>query len=162
MRRRGNSLQAVLWWAGYTIAGVWVHKTVPGIDVFAPGIVLSMQEQGGFRTFWLGFVWILVLEGMGNLPFGYGVAWYSMLVAFFIAGRWLFEARSILFMCVIGLGLGVLHPALTWFVCMLGGIAFPMREAVLEGVLQAVVFPIAWVFADKLFPRGLRQDVAPL
>lgn len=153
---------ALLWWGSYTLIGIWAQKLVPGIDVFAPGIVLSMQEQGGLRTFWLAFAWILLIEGMGNLPFGYGIAWYGLLGTFYIVGRWLFEARSVLFMCLLGAGLGVLHPLLMYGLGRLANLQVPMDAAIMEGVIQAVSFPAIWVLIDRLFPKRLRQDVRPL
>ncbi len=157
-----NNILAVLWWAGYTIAAVWAQKVVPGVDFLAPGIVLSMQEEAGCRTVWLAVLWILLQEGMGSLPFGYGIAWYGLLGIFYIVGRWLFEARSILFMCLLGVGLGVLHPLLTYGLASLANLAEPLEMPIVEGVLQAMLFPIVWVMADRLFPKKLRQDVKPL
>ncbi len=157
-----SRLAAVLWWGTYTVLGVWAQKVLPGVDFLAPGIVLSMQENGGYRTGWLAFAWILLLEGMGNLPFGYGIAWYGLLATFYIVGRWLFEARSFLFMCLLGIGLGVLHPLLMYGLGELANLEVPLRSAAMEGVAQAVLFPIIWAIADRLFPKGLRQDVRPL
>ena len=157
-----NNLAAALWWGGYTVLGVWAQRLVPGVDFLAPGIVLSMQEQGGVRTVWLAVIWILLLEGTGNLPFGYGVAWYGSLIAFYVVGRWLFEARSFLFMCLLGLGLGALHPVLLYFFSSLADLVVPMTSALVEGVIQALVFPLVWLAADNFFPKGLRQDVKPL
>lgn len=99
---------------------------------------------------------------MGNLPFGYGVAWYGLLAVFYIVGRWLFEARSILFMCLLGVGLGVLHPLLMYSLGSLANLKMPFQIAIMEGIVQAATFPVIWMLADRLFPKGLRQDVRPL
>jgi len=159
---QSGSLLAFLWWTGYTIVGVWAQKYVPGIDFFASGIVLSLQEQSGHRTLWLACLWILLLEGMGNLPFGYGVAWYGLLFVFYILGRWLFERRSILFMCLLGLGLGCLHIILSYSLTRLANMAVPMHSVMIEGALQVLIFPVIWLLADWLYPKRLRQDVKPL
>ncbi len=154
-----NSILAITWWAAYTVLGVWAQRIVPGVDILAPGIILSMQEETGHRTIWLAIIWILLLEGMGNLPFGYGLAWYGLLAMFYIVGRWLFEARSILFMVLLGVGLGVLHPLLVYSLSSLGNLNVPIQPLILEGAVQAIVFPIVWLTADQLFPKRLRQDV---
>lgn len=157
-----SSFVAIFWWAAYTVLGVWAQRIVPGVDFLAPGIVLSMQEQAGHRTLWLAAAWILLQEGVGNLPFGYGIVWYGLLIAFYIVGRWLFEARSILFMCLLGLGLGVLHPVLLYALGSLAELVVPMDSVMMEGAVQAATFPVVWLAADRLFPKRLRQDVRPL
>ncbi len=157
-----NNALAILWWAAYTGIGVWAHRTIPGIDFFAPGIILSLHEQGGKRTALLAAIWILLIEGAGNLPFGYGLAWYGLLVTLFFAGQWLFEPRSILFMIILGAGLGVLHPAVIYGLSSLANLKVALNPLLIEGAMQAVAFPTIWIIADKLFPKRLRQDVRPL
>ncbi|MBG0790154.1 MAG: hypothetical protein H0S80_06610 [Desulfovibrionaceae bacterium] len=157
-----NNVLAILWWAAYTVIGVWAHRTLPGIDFFAPGLILSLQEQSGGRTALLALVWMLLAEGTGSLPFGYGLAWYGLLAVMFFSGRWLFEARSFLFMCLIGLGLGLLHPALTLGLSSLAQLKVSLERLVLEGAMQTAAFPLVWLAADNLFPKRLRQDARPL
>ena len=158
-----NSLLAFFWWGAYTVLAVWAQRAWPGIDFFAPGIILSLQEEEtGKRTAILGVVWILIMEGAGSLPFGYGLAWYGLLAAFYFTGRWLFEARSILFMALLGLILGRLHPALIYGLSSLSNLKVVMRPVWIEGAVQAVAFPLIWAAADYFFPKRLRQDVAPL
>ncbi|MFH1915095.1 MAG: hypothetical protein ABIK45_12590 [Pseudomonadota bacterium] len=157
-----NNIVALLWWGVYTVAAIWLHRTVPGVDLFAPGIVLSLQEDGGRRTVWLALAWMLIIEGTGNLPFGYGLAWYGLLVALFMMGRSVFEGRSLVFMALLGLGLGALHPVITHSLASLAELTVDGRQLLLEGALQAAFFPIVWVIADKCYPRMLRQDVKHL
>lgn len=157
-----NNVLGILWWTAYTCIGIWAHRTVPGIDFFAPGLILSLHEQGGQRTALLALVWILLIEGMGSLPFGYGLAWYGLLTTMYFMGRWLFEARSILFMGLLGLGLGVLHPVLTWGLSSLANLRVGMEPVLMEGAMQAVAFPMIWLLADNLFPKRLKQDARPL
>ena len=158
-----NNFLAFLWWGAYTVLAVWAQRALPGIDFFAPGIILSLQEEeSGKRTVILGVVWILIMEGTGSLPFGYGLAWYGLLAAFYFTGRWLFEARSILFMVLIGLLLGALHPVLIYGLASLSNLEVVMPSVWIEGGVQAVAFSIVWAATDYLFPKRLRQDVAPL
>ncbi len=158
MQRQPASFTAFAWWVVYTIAAVWASKLVPGVDFLAPGMVLSMQERLGWRTFVLVCVWVLLLEGMGNMSFGYAILWYGLLALFYLVGQWLFEARSFLFMCLLGIGLGVLHPMLIYALFTLQGMHWPMDMVLWEGVTQAMVFPVVWLLAKRMFPKVLRQD----
>lgn len=158
-----NSALAVLWWAVYTVLGIWAQRTLPGIDFFAPGIILSLQEEtSGQRTALLGLICILLMEGMGSLPFGYGLAWYGLMAAFFFTGRWLFEPRSILFMALIGIWMGALHPILIYALASLSNLQVAMKPLLIQGAMQAVAFPLVWVIADYFFPKRLRRDVKSL
>lgn len=158
MQRRQANFTALAWWGAYTIIAVWVQKFIPGIDVLVPGMILSMQERPGGQTFLLVCIWILLLEGMGNMAFGYGIMWYGLLALFFLAGQWLFESRSFLFMCLLGLGLGVLHPTLIYSLATLQGVAWPVRVTIWQGALQAISFPIVWLIAKRFLPKRLRRD----
>lgn len=161
MQRESNTLLAIFWWAGYTALAVWAQKLLPGVDFLAPGLVLAMQERPGLRPLLLGLFWILLQEGMGGLSFGYGIACYGLLALVFAMGRWMFEARSLLFMCLLGLFLGTLHPLLTSGLLSLEAMQMPTRRLILEGVLQAAIFPAVWWVASRLFPKRLRGDDAP-
>ena len=121
-----NKALTILWWSGYTILGIWAHRILPGIDFFAPGLILSIQkEEAPTTTILLGVIWILLIEGTGNLPFGYGLACYGLLVTLYFMGQWLFESRSFLFMALLGLGLGVLHVLLVSAVSSLAKLTVP-------------------------------------
>lgn len=155
-----NSL-AVLWWSAYTVVGIWMQMLVPGVDFLAPGLVLSLQEGGGPVTVLLMLVWVFLQEGMGNLPFGYAIAWYGMLILLYVSGRWLFEARSVSFMCLLGLAMGVLHPLLVDALMSLDSMDSPFHLSMVEGVMQAITFPIVWALAAWLFPKRLKLDDSP-
>lgn len=155
-------MYGLVWWTGYTIVGIWLQFFVPGVDFLAPGLVISMQEHGGGRTFWLAALWILLQEGMGSLSFGYGIAWYGALVLMYMAGRWLFESKSVLFMILLGVGLGALHVLLVWAMASLELMSVPMRRVLLEGLAQMAAFPVFWAMADRMFPKRLRVDERPL
>jgi len=154
---------AIFWWLAYTFIGIWVHRTVPGLDFFAPGFILSLQEENCCRrVIILSTIWILLIEGTGTLPFGYGIAWYGLLATFYYAGQWLFEARSFLFMALIGLWLGLLHPTLIYGLASLSNLQVNMKPILIQGAIQAVTFPILWTILDYIYPKRLRQDVRPL
>lgn len=157
-----NNVLSLLWWGVYTIIGVWGHRTFPGMDFYAPGIILCLQKEGGTRTLWLAAVWILLIEGTGNIPFGYGLAEYSLLTGLFLAGQWLFESRSFLFMGLLGLALGVLHPFLIYGMASLANLTIPMKPVLIEGGIQGLTFPVIWLIIDYFYPTRLRQDVRSL
>jgi FtsH-binding integral membrane protein len=157
-----NSALSLLWWGVYTILGIWAQRTAPGIDFFAPGFIVSLQEQSPQRTVLLAVLWILLAEGAGNLPFGYGLAQFGLLTAAYFMGRSLFEARSYLFMALLGLWTGAIHPILIYSVSSLANLQVDMRPVLVQGAVQMAIFPVIWFLTDHFFPERLRQDVRPL
>lgn len=158
MQRRSTSPHVVAWWLAYTVVAVWLQTLLPGVDFLASGAVLSLQERPGPQTAFMVSAWVLVQEGMGSMAFGYGLMWYGVLALAYLGGRWLFESRSFLFMCLLGLLLGALHPLLIYSLASLQGLVWFLRDSVTEGAIQAVVFPVVWFVAQSLFPRGMRCD----
>lgn len=158
----GSDVLTFVWWIVFTAGGIWAQSLVPGVDFLAAGLVVSLQLGGLVRTLWLAVCWIILLEGMGNLPFGYGIAWYGLLAAFYVVGRRFFESKSFLFICLLGLWLGAVHPVLIYSLCFLSGLQTSMSRVIMEGAVQAAVFPVVWLVADRFFPKELRRNVAIL
>jgi hypothetical protein len=68
-------MRRIVWWMGFTACGIWAQSHVPGVDFLVPGLILSLQVEKASQTVWLGLVWLLLQEGMGSLPFGFGLLW---------------------------------------------------------------------------------------
>ena len=131
-------------WVLFTLSGLWLQSFLPGVDFLAPGLVLSLQEERPRTTVVLGGLWLLLQEGTGSLAFGTVVLWYGVLAGLFFFGHWLFEAKNFLFMVILGLCLGLLHFVLMQVMAQLQDWRVAPGRVLMEGVLQAVVFPVQW------------------
>lgn len=154
-------MHPVLFWLIYTVAGVWVQRILPGVDVFAPALVVCLQERRVTQFAWLLPLWIVLQEGMGNLPFGNMILWYAGMLIFFVLGRWLFESRNIIFVFIIGILMGVWHFVLTQLMAELQNLEVVESQLFLESIHQAVVFPLVWALAFSLYKRKV-PDVGTL
>jgi hypothetical protein len=134
----------VVFWAIFTVSGVWLQSFMPGLDFFAPGLVLCFQEEDTRAVVALAVLWLLLQEGMGSLAFGTGILWYGILAALFFFGHWLFEAKNFVFMIILGVCLGVMHFALTQIMAQLQDWLVSPGRVMMESLLQAVVFPVQW------------------
>ena len=121
-----------------------MQSLMPGVDFLAPGLILSLQENKPRHTVALGILWLLIQEGTGSLAFGTVILWYGVLIGIFFFGHWLFEARSFLFVVLLGGCLGVLHFGLMHVMTQLQDWQAPPGRVLMESVIQAVVFPIEW------------------
>lgn len=134
----------ISFWALFTLSGLWLQSFMPGVDFLAPGLVLSLQEERPRTTVVLGLIWLLLQEGAGSLAFGTVVLWYGALAGLFFFGHWLFEAKNFLFMVILGVCLGLLHFGLMQVMAQLQDWRVAPGRVLMEGVFQAVVFPVQW------------------
>lgn len=146
------------WWAGFTLVGVWLQRLVPGVDLLAPGLLLSFQEERPPHTLALAVVWVLLQDGAGTLRFGYGMLVYGVLALFFLWVRWLFNARSFLFVFLSGLLCAGLHMPVVGVLSHLEELEFLWPRLLFEAGLQVVLFPLVWYGAHRLFPNRLKCD----
>jgi hypothetical protein len=134
----------MVFWSVFTLSGIWMQSFMPGIDFLAPGLILSLQEEKIRTAVVLGLLWLLIQEGTGSLAFGTVILWYGVLTALFFFGHWLFEAKNFIFMVILGACLGVLHFVLMNVMAQLQDWRLILGRVFLEGVIQAVVFPVEW------------------
>lgn len=138
------NIPAILFWSLFTVAGIWLQGAIPGVDFLAPGLVLCLQEEKWTVSAWLGLAWLFIQEGTGSLAFGTGLLWYGALVGLYYFGHWLFEAKNFLFMFILGISLGVLHLVLSHVMAVLQDWTLPADRVLVEGLLQALIFPVEW------------------
>ncbi|MGE4553416.1 MAG: hypothetical protein AB7D57_09900 [Desulfovibrionaceae bacterium] len=148
----------LVWWAGFTLLGIWLQRLAPGVDLLAPGLLLSFQEQRPPHTLALALAWVVLQDGSGTLSFGYGMLVYGLLALFFTGGRWLFDAHSFLFVCLSGLLCAGLHVLATGALSHLEGLQFLWPRLLTEAGIQAALFPLVWYAAHTLFPNRLKCD----
>ncbi|MFU2208882.1 hypothetical protein [Solidesulfovibrio sp. C21] len=134
----------IVFWVLFTVCGVWLENTIPGVDFLAPGLILAMQEEKWTVPIWLGLAWLFIQEGTGSLAFGAGLLWYGGLAGLYFFGHWLFEARNFLFMFIVGLCLGAMHFVLINLMALLLDWTVPLERLLMESVMQALIFPVEW------------------
>jgi hypothetical protein len=152
---------ATIWWALFTICGIWCQSWVPGVDFFAPGMALSLRWQRPLATIGLTIIWVALQEGAGGLAFGYGILWYGALFALLTVGRWLLDPDSLQFQALLGGGLGLAHFLLLYLMAVLEVRAFPLGRVALECLLQALIYPAVWYIAANAFPDRMKRDEEP-
>lgn len=145
----------VIWWLLFIFCGIWAQSFLRGVDVLMVGLVVSLQEDRLPQTLWLLGALVLIQEGAGSLTFGSSLLWYAMLIALYAMGRWLFQARNLLFMVLLGAGMGLWHYLLVVLMTPLQEYQVALDRLFFESFLQALVFPLAWALASGL--RGKRE-----
>lgn len=147
------NLYNFLWWTIFIICGIWAQYFVRGVDFLMIGLVLSLQEGRPAQTAWLLAIFVLIQEGIGSLSFGSSLLWYAMLVVLYSLGRWLFQAKNMIFMVLMGACMGVWHYLLIFIMSSLQDAVVSHDRLFFESVLQALLFPIGWAVANALRSR---------
>ena len=142
-----------LWWALFISFAIFLQHLIPGVDVLAPGFLLSLQEKKPWQTLWLFLLFCLVQEGAGSMRFGSSVVWYGGLAVFFWIGQRFFVAENTVFVLLLALFLGAYHALLTLLMCTMQEI--PVEYAVLlhESIIQTLITPLVWGLAYFFRPR---------
>lgn len=151
-----------LWWALFIVAALWAQRLVPGVDFLAAGLAVSLQNESRARSVFLAVIFVLIQEGVGSQPFGAALLWYWILALLYSLGGWLFQARSLPFMALLGLALGLTHFLLTFAMATLAVKGVPFDRVLNESLLQAVAFPVEWALADRAYPASLRDNGQPV
>ncbi|WP_320006502.1 hypothetical protein [Maridesulfovibrio sp.] len=151
-------MSSILWWACFSFLAIWAQKIVPGVDFFAPGLLLCIQLEKKYHFFWLILIWSLIQDGIGGLPFGYSVVWYSSLFFLYRCGAMFFDVQSLMFAMLCGLVLGALHPALTAMMSLLADMVWVPDRYIFEGILQAAIFPVEWLLLRYIYPERFKHE----
>ncbi len=146
----------IVFWLLFLVAGIWAQRFVPGVDMLAPGVLVSLQERRTAQTLWLLLIMILIQEGVGTFAFGAALLWYVAMLVVYFAGRWMFEAENFLFISLLGLCLGAAHLAIINSMQILQELGEIRKNLPMESLIQAFVFPVIW-----LVVRQLRKEWAP-
>lgn len=139
------SWTSFLFWTVFAVIGVLAQTLLPGVDLLAAGLIVSLQEDRRSVSAWLFVAFVLMQEGMGSLPFGQSLLWYVLTSLLFLLGRWMFEARNVFFVLMVGLGLGLAHCGLVYVMASLQDLAVYLPRLWRESVIQAGVIPVEWL-----------------
>ena len=147
-----------LFWTVFTVLGVLGQALLPGVDLLAAGLIVSLQEDRRSVSAWLFMVFVLLQEGQGSLPFGQSLLWYVLVALLFLLGRWMFEARNVFFVLLVGLLLGLAHFCLVYVMAALQDLAVYLPRLWRESALQAGVLPLQWLLVRltylSVMPHG--------
>jgi len=148
---------AAVFWMLFGVSAIWLQFVFPGLDVLAPGLLVSLQREHWTRVFWLAVAIILVQEGIGSMAFGSAVLLYGLLVAAYLLGCRIFEAANPLFMLLLGLWYGLTTILVRFSLAGLQDILLPTRQLPLEFLSQSLCFVLVWFVVHKLYARKVAR-----
>ena len=142
----------ILWWVVFFLLAIYAQSFLSGVDFLLIGVIIAMQERRPAQLAWVILASILLQEGVGTLPFGSALLWYSFAVIVFYGGRALFEAENFVFIFLISALLGLLHYILTYAMADLHDMRIDTTRLMVESATQALIIPPLWRLA--YFFRG--------
>ena len=138
----------LLWWALYTCIGISLQAVLPGLDFLLPGLILAIQERKKNQFLWIAVLFLLIQEGSGSMMFGSTLVSYALAPALFYVGYSLFEVDSFPFIGLLSLCLGIVHYVTTALMSSLQDIPFHAPLVMDESVIQTLMTPFLWRFAQ--------------
>lgn len=90
-------MQAFAGWILFTAAALWGQTVLGGIDLLGPGVALCLRLGWMRSALWLGTAWMMVQEGVGNIPFGAALLVFAGIPVFFFGLKWLLTPRNWVF-----------------------------------------------------------------
>lgn len=148
----------VLWWIVYCLIAIELQMHFPGVDAFAPGILLSCQEGKFRQTAIVCFVAILLQEGSGSLAFGNSLLWYAALLVLFFAGKGIFETGSLFFIVLLALILGCVHSGILYISSSLQEYSISSTRLVSQAMAQTLIIPPLYSIALFVRKRFMRHE----
>ena len=134
----------IVWWIIFFLLAVYAQSLLSGVDFLLIGIIIAMQERKLVQLVWVILVAILLQEGVGTLPFGSALLWYSFAIIVFYGGRALFEAENFVFIFLVSTLLGLLHYIFTYAMADLHDMRIDTTRLAVESVTQALIIPPLW------------------
>ncbi len=144
------NVRNILWWLFFFVVGIWGQYFLPGVDLLMVGLVISLQEGRVAQTLWLFICLTFIQEGIGTVSFGSSLLWYAMLFVLYFIGRWLFQARNVFFMILLGGIMGLWHYVLVIIMATLQEYKVPHDTLFFESMVQALIFPVFWIVMNEL------------
>ena len=139
--------------------GLWGQFFIAGTDFFAPGLVVLVQFGFLKAALWLGFFWMLLLEGTGSLAFGTIILYYAgLLLAYFVSSIF-FESRNLLFMALLYLFLAAYKKGLVLIMAGMQDLDQSVRMDVESVFIQFLAHFIIWILTYNLFKRYIMHEL---
>lgn len=140
-----TTLRHVLWWVAFLVVGIALQSVVPGLDAFAVGLILLLEDRDYRNLAWLLPTFIILQEGMGTGLFGSSVAWYAALILLYRLGRWLFEVNNFFFILLLSTWFGAAYFGIAWLMAPLQDVpSFDAQGTLDKSLIQALYVPVAW------------------
>jgi len=146
-----QTLIEALWWALYTVVGIWLQTLLPGIDCLAPGLIVCLQARRLTIAFWLAVLWILIQEGSGSLAFGASILWYAGLVIFFYGLSLFLTVKSAFFGLFLSLFAGLWHFSIIFLLANLQELSINFNELLVQSLQTIIVFPVLWGIVSLIY-----------
>ena len=146
-----QTLYESLWWALYTVVGIWLQTLLPGTDCLAPGLIVCLQARRWSVAFWLAAVWILLQEGSGSLAFGASILWYAGLVICFYGLSLFLTVKSAFFVVLLSFFAGVWHFSVIFLLANLQELSINFNQLLVQSLQTIIIFPVLWGIVSLIY-----------
>lgn len=138
-------LRDFILWFGYTICGVWIQTILPGVDCFAPALIVCLQRKTYIQAIFWGIIWVIIQEGTSGIAFGTSVLWYLGLTMFFLLIRNYLIPMSVFFLISFSLITGCWHWIVIYVSSSLQNLQIDLQHLFTVSLQMCILFPLLWI-----------------
>ncbi len=142
-----------LFWVVYTIAAIWLQAFFPGLDFFAPALLICLQYRQLRILSCLLLPWIMIQEGSGSLNFGFSLLSYSGLILFFYLTRVFLDTMSFLFILLFSVFTGAWVYFALQMLTSLQELHIIREQLIYQSLQNTLILPILWLVLNYLKKR---------
>lgn len=147
-----------VFWSLYFVTAVWLQLYIPGMDFFAPGILLCLQQERLRHVLFLLLLSVLIQEGTGPLVFGTSILRYGSLIGLFFLGRGFFESRSPIFIFFLIFAFTLLHAIILQTMAGLQSLTISGPRLLWESVFIFGTFLLIWLILNACYRFFSRHE----
>ncbi len=145
-------MRALLWWCVVLILGVFL-KCYFHVDPYLPATILFFQKEKYVSGVFYGALWVLILEGYTDLPFGSVLLYYMSLIFFYFFLKKFFKSESIFFIIFLSLIFFPIHYVSIITIAKLSDIYIDPRLLFSISFKNFIFFPILWWIYSFLYNK---------
>ena len=148
-------------WAVFIIASIWAESLLPGVDLYAPALLVLLHMRRYTEALWLTPLGIILNEGAGSLAFGMSILWLGGLILLFSLLCLYLASSSLAFVLTLSVLAGVWQFAVAVFMTSLQELTVARQDLLVQARLTSLFFPFLWTGMHAFFEHWGQKAHAP-
>ena len=142
----------LFWWCLVLIGGIFL-RCYFHVDPYLPATILFFHKQKYVSGVFYGALWVLILEGYTDLPFGSVILYYMSLIFFYFLLKKFFKSENIFFIIFLSMIFFPIHYVSIITIAKLSDIYINLCLLFSISFKNLLSFPILWLIYSFLYNK---------